>query len=228
MENLAQLCKNKSLLILLCCTAAIYAGVLIVDTATETRPGALTLKYLGDVFCLLIVPASLQHAYNQRDIQLLLVAFFFILGADALFLFAGLKELGILCFCFAHLSFIRRYHGKAFVPCSATLLAVLAFYVTGKLAGWQLPYIYILSATYGALLFIVTYEGFAADFPKPNKTLVKIGMGAFILNDINNVIMYFSVPGSPANAIAAYLVWVFYLPALALLALSVYDFSTTK
>jgi len=228
MKNMVRLRENKPILVLLCCLAAVYVGMLALDKASETEPAALAFKYLGDVCCVLIVLSSWRNALNRRDIKILIAGFLFVLGADALFLFAGQIELGVICFCFGHATFIGRYRGIIFKNWYAALLAVLAFYVAGKFAGWKLPYVYIVSVIYGALLFLDAYYGFHSNLPRLNKIFVRIGMAAFILNDANNAVMYLFPPGSPVNDTAAYFVWVFYLPALAMLALSAYDYGHGK
>ena len=124
---MTRLRENKRILVFLCCISILYACVLVADTASETGPAAVTFKYLGDLCCLLVVLVSWKNAYDRRDVGLLLAAFLFIMGADALFLFARQLEWGILCYCFAHLALIRRYRGKAFGRGSAAALAALAF-----------------------------------------------------------------------------------------------------
>lgn len=224
MLTMSRLYKNKKIVALLFCLIAVYTGMLVTGSVSEREPAALTFKYLGDIFCLLIVLASWRHAYSKADITLLLTGFFFVLGADALFLFARQLDLGIICFGFAHLVFMRRYQKKPSPLWPILLLAVSAFYAIGMLIGLQLPYIYILSVVYAALLFMDAHSGFRSALPTPNKTLVKVGMTFFILNDANNALMYLGAPGSVLNEITSYFVWVFYLPALVLLALSAYGY----
>ena len=80
MLTMSRLYKNKKIVALLFCLIAVYTGMLVTDSVSEREPAALTFKYLGDIFCLLIVLASWRHAYSKADITLLLTGFFFVLG----------------------------------------------------------------------------------------------------------------------------------------------------
>lgn len=64
-------------------------------------------------------------------------------------------------------------------------------------------------------------------FPRPNSTMVAIGMLCFLLCDLN-VGLLLSLPEGVPRLLAESFIWVFYTPALTLLALSGYRYSKDR
>jgi uncharacterized membrane protein len=83
----------------------------------------------------------------------------------------------------------------------------------------------VIYICYVLLIVCVTIAAFLSERPKTNKTLSTVGMCLFLACDFHVALFNTQPAGSPVSAIAFVLMWVFYLPAQTLLALSAHDFS---
>ncbi len=221
---MALLLKDKKFVALLWTVAVFYVLALYMGTVSDQGLSTRAMRYAGEVVCFFIVLYAHGKAREDRDTNLLTGAFLVILVSDFIFLFVQNDILGVACFCFAHLLFVRRYNEKAFLPCLVVLLAVLAFCAAALFAGINLPYLYILSAVYAALILLATDYGFRAKLPRTNSLMVRWGMILFLMCDINMASTRLMAPNNPFHGTADYIAWVFYLPALLLLALSAYHY----
>lgn len=225
---IAALLRKKVLASLLCSFMALYFAMLLTNIFTEQRTLSIWIKYSAEVLCFFIALYCAFGARQKSDAQLLLLALLITLIADAIFLFAQNYTLGVAVFCFAHLTYIKRYQGAAFFHCLYLLLCVLVFCLISLIYFPALPILYLLAPMYGSLIFLATYYGFHAKLPRQNSILVQLGMILFLLCDANTAISYLLRNSPHLAAATGYFEWLFYLPALALLSLSSYDFNNVN
>jgi hypothetical protein len=220
-----ELIKNRLACALLALLAAVYLAFLSIDLFVPSlAPWSSYLKYLGILLCLATAASLHRQAWSREDSRLLLAALALTCGADLFLLLWNRPVPGLLVFFLVHLVYIRRYQAAIFLPAAiATLTVVAGIMATGLLIpGFPLPQ--ALAAVYGALILTVTVCGIRCALPLPNRRLVVAGMALFLLCDIH-VALFNALPqGNPYFPAAAVLMWFFYLPAQALLALSGFNF----
>lgn len=104
------------------------------------------------------------------------------------------------------------------------LLQYFVFYplLEGKALQWVIIgyALFISASTWVALANRLLYL-----FPRPNSTMLAAGMVSFLLCDLN-VGLLLSLPAGVPRLLAESFIWVFYAPALTLLALSGYRYHT--
>lgn len=217
---------NKPIMLSLLGVTALYIAALYVGVSEPASTLLPFLRYGCVLLCALIVLLSIRHPYGSKDIRYLLIAFCFTLAADVAFLFLESFELGITIFMFAHLFYIRRYKKRDFIPCLIAIVAMLSVTSICGLLGIRFPYIMPIGGLYAILLFLNTIFVFHSSFSRPNKTLASTGMIFFILCDFNAATGYLLAESGQSAFLADYLMWLFYVPAITLLALSGYCYAT--
>lgn len=215
--------------------ALVYLAFLACDLFV---PGSAALssalKYAGLVLCLLIAllarpkgaaPSSLPWQIWAFTVLALVLT----LAADLFLLFTHHHAPGVAIFCCAQLVWLRRVtpsrraaavpQPRLFLPaagCTAIVFGLCALFLLGA----QNALLYTLSAWYAVLILTVTACTFCSHLPQPGKRLAQAGMVLFLLCDICVVVFNLAPAGSLLYRMAAPLMWLFYLPAQALLALS--------
>lgn len=168
---------------------------------------------------------NFRHAHSREDAQLLILGLFFTLVSDAFLLFSSMREVGIASFMFAHLCYIKRFRPGTFKTFLIIAVTGIIICLAGVLAGYSLPYGDMLGAVYCLLIFTATVTAFRSNLPKINKRLACAGMVLFILCD-TNVAICNSAPAGSALTLAAFpLIYLFYIPSQAFLALSAGEYS---
>jgi hypothetical protein len=185
----------------------------------------------------------------RRDARLQVVIFAFTLAADFLILFTPHFTTGIAVFCGAHLTATYRYAGaptarKVAVIAGAVGAAIVTIATTSGVlsaTGPQnlsasgstaaAPLLYAAAATpYALLIAAATVSAYRRRQARANNLLSRLGMTLFVLCDIN-VLLWNLRRGIDMTEIPSWtgiLIWTFYLPAQTMLALSAYDFETSK
>jgi hypothetical protein len=221
--------------------AALYAGFVALDllrAADVPIPDpspSNAMKYATILSCLLIT--LFAAAWNKRNADLSsrlrmariqAVVFGITLAADFFLLFTDHFVAGLLVFLLAHLTALFRYRPR-WVPLFAAAAGALC------LAAWivgdsyhselQLLRFALLCIAYAALIGGVLIAAIVAEQPRINALLSRIGMILFICCDVHVFFANFLTSENAYYEPALVLMWVFYLPAQTMLALSVVPFS---
>lgn len=191
----------------------------------------------------LLVFISGKDCLCKSDLKLMKIIFLLVLTADSALVIFETPVMGILFFSFVQLClFLRNSKGMREVIRAEgdfklrRSLFINTILVTTLLI-LNLLRIMELYMTYKLLLFIMVLYGFMVSlslwtaianyllklFPKTNSIMVALGMCFFALCDIN-VALSLILPNSLIRSISTNLVWIFYAPALTLLALSSYKY----
>ncbi len=221
-----RLIKNRPVCILLMMLAAVYLSFITVDLFFASL-GLLStfMKYSGMLLCLAIAMRLNNGAWDKRDSALLVVALFLTCVSDLFLLLLERPVPGLVAFCFVHLMYIRRYKPGFSKPAAAIVAFVLAGCLMAKILIDGFPIIVILGCLYGVLIVAVTMFAFAAPLPQVNRRLATAGMMMFLLCDIHVALFNTLTASNPYYPLASFFMWLFYLPAQVLLALSGYDYA---
>lgn len=216
--------ENRLACVPLLLLAAAYAAFLLLDLFLPQLGWLSTLmKYAGILLCLLTALLLRRNAWNRRDGALLAAALGFTAVAD-LFLLLRMPVPGLLAFCVVHLIYIRRYRRALFVPVAVVVLAAVLGCVA---AAWRVPGFpleNVLAGIYGMLLLTVLVCSITSALPKTNRRIAAAGMVLFLLCDIHVALFNVLPANSAYYPYAAFLMWFFYLPSQALLAVSGYEY----
>ncbi|MCL2493476.1 MAG: lysoplasmalogenase [Clostridiales bacterium] len=214
--------------------AGINTGVLFQNAALNISLSSL-LKYAGIVSCLLIALYVRKNPWRGRDANLQAAVLAITLVPDFLLLFTGFFAAGMIAFFAAHLTALYRYRPRWFPIGLVIALCAAAYYVFPGLASAAavspfssfsgVPTLAVLVLGYALLIIMVTTAAFHAPQPRSNRLLSRLGMCLFIGCDIHVAIVNIMPNFGAYYAIAGVLIWIFYLPAQTLLALSAKRFS---
>ena len=194
----------------------VFLGALLVafvtlDLLGEYRPANL-LKFVGICGCLLL---AFCYRTKGLDSILLRLALGLTVCADVLLLFTGAYAVGIGLFCGVQLLYTFRYTRRGGATALVFLLGCAVFWML-RLAG--LPALYALAAGYGTLLLSVTAIVLRANWRENPFVLcpgrLSCAMVLFVLCDLSVAAYQLGVDW------AGVLIWMFYLPSQALIALS--------
>jgi len=178
---------------------------------------------MTDIIRFGFVAACAAAAFYLRGDKWLLIAFLFTMSADACLLLLNWHTAGVTVFVFAQIAYVRRASGnwKALRLYPLALILPTALCLAGQ------PLLLCVSALYGQTLLWAVFAAAAAHkagrMPVWRGRLACIGMVLFLGCDICVALFNLSAAGidSPAlSAAAGALIWVFYAPSQALLALS--------
>jgi len=129
------------------------------------------------------------------------------------------NPVGLLFFiCVQTIYFFRylsaRLYAAALIPVLLGVFLILTYFT-------RLPFETGLAAVYACALITGAVTAFLRRkaYPHPNRVLIPLGMLLFMLCDIN-VALINILPEGAGRGAAGILIWVFYLPAQALLSIS--------
>ncbi len=221
----------RGVIITLCAIGAVYIAFLFVDVFSPQH-SLLSgiIKYSGMLLCLLLAIFSFRRGGGSRDARLVLAALSFTLAADILLLFTPYFTVGITIFCGTHLTYILRFRPdrfRLFVLLAAVGLSAAAlsqFFPDLAPASASLVSLLAAAIVYAMLILSATVFTFRAPLPRPNSRLARLGMLLFLLCDVNVALFNLLPYGTHIHNATALLMWFFYLPSQALLALSAYPF----
>jgi hypothetical protein len=220
--------------------AALYACFVTLDILSaadvpipDPSPSNI-MKYATIISCLLI--ALFAAARNKRNAdfapraaRVQSVVFAITLVADFFLLFTDHFIVGLLVFLLAHLTALFRYK-PCWVPVFAAIAGALC--LAALMAGrsyhsvYQLLHFILFCIAYTVMIVGVLIATFYAEQPRINTMLSRIGMILFLCCDVNVFLSNFLTTGDFFNEPALVLMWVFYLPAQTMLALSAVSFDS--
>ena len=213
-----------------CFNAALYAFIVIFDTMNAA--GNITsqlglicdvLKYAAIISCLMICVFAYSRTRDRTPL-IQTIVFCITLGADFFLLFTPYFTTGVFIFIGAHMCALIRYKPRWALPagiCAAAVFILVMFLAPRVLHANDYITLYIaVTATYAVLIISVTISTFFAPQPRINTLFSRIGMCLFLACDINVAIFNAAPAGAPAHTASIVLMWLFYLPAQTLLALS--------
>lgn len=211
------------------------------DITFDTLTYSYALKALVILMITLLVFLTGKDAMNEEDAFMLKVIFLLIIVADSALVIFESPVFGIMFFSFVQYGLILRnsigmrekykknknnkLRTSLFVN---TILATLLFIfnlirLMNSLMEESL--LLLIMALYGLMISASLWTAFAnyllGVFPRINSRLVALGMFFFVLCDLN-VGLSLILPVSNLRDIASALIWIFYTPALTLIALSGY------
>lgn len=202
---------SKYTIAVLLLLGASYLSFLLLDW-TDAHPVRVsdTIKFISICLCFVLALSTGSKRTNKRTYNLTLLALIFTVTADFFLLFTDHFSLGIAVFCIAHLAYITRFKAEIWKQCSGFYLLSMLLVIAVELP-W--PRFYSVAAVYACLIFIVSWTS------RKNR-LAFIGMLFFLACDVN-VMLYNVLPRqNPLYEISMFAMWLFYLPAQVLLALS--------
>ena len=176
--------------------------------------------------CLLVALLSGARRWNTRDWLWLVAALSFTLLSDYFLILRHEHLFGVAAFCFVHICYIFRA-----VKFKKNFLAPIFIFVIIWASALAFGSVIVLAGLYAALFAVNIYVNFKETRrPKLNHRLVTAGLVLFALCDI--CVMLVNLPryaNVTQDFSAAFpLIWVFYLPSQALLAVSSYFFHSQK
>ena len=191
----------------------------------------MPLKFAFVVGCFAFAILSYFFCKSKTEWQKLVLGLMFTVGADYFLVLHDRHLPGVAVFCFAHVCYIfralensSRWRKNAFI--------VLPF--VSAIIGFAFAFeaLFLLSGIYATLFFaniavnVWHYRKKETVLPRLNKALFLTGLILFALCDVN--VMLFNLPsqlGIPVIFPWAFrLIWVFYLPSQAMLAVSAVKF----
>jgi len=222
--------SDKRIFTLFCLNVVLYVFIVIFDTVKAAHYitpaqglAADLLKYSAIMSCLLICIFAYSGSRTRAPFLQAFV-FCFTLGADFFLLFTPLFAPGVFVFLGAHLCALLRYKPRWALPVgvSAAAAFVLAALFASRVlkANAELSLILAVCSAYAVLIICVTVSTFHSPQPRLNTLFSRLGMCLFLDCDVNVAIFNALPAGHPAHTASIVLMWLFYLPAQTLLALS--------
>jgi len=230
--------SDTRVFILVCVNAALYAFIVILDTmnafdSITSLQGHIcdVLKYTAIISCLLICAFAYSRT-RERTPLIQMIVFCVTLGADLFLLFTPYFVAGVFVFIGAHACALIRYKPKwtPFVGAASAAVFLLALYFAPKLlhAGAEITLFIAVTGAYAVFIISVTISTFFAPQQRTNTILSRLGMCLFVACDINVLIFNAMIPGAAPHTASVVLMWLFYLPAQTLLALSACRWKTSE
>ena len=196
------------------------------------------MKFIFIAVCSAIALGSYFFCHNKRNWFWLATALGFTLGADFFLILHNRHLPGVAVFCFAHLAYIMRAVSDREQMPEVRRQKLLCFALPAGLAAialalfwpsiFNMDAIFVVTAIYATLFIINIYV--SARYLQYNRKLVITGLLLFAACDI--CVLLFNLPlymGAPQWLRGVFpFIWVFYLPAQALLAVSAINFSRKK
>jgi len=202
------------------------------------------IKFAFVAVCSVVALVSYFLCRSKKDWFWLTLGLAFTVGADYLLILHNRHLTGVAVFCFAHVAYIiRAVTGKPdgmrrIFPWLAVLMVGLVYtvltiflidmlnWINADLVVFRFATsIYVIAALYAALFITNIYV--SARYLRHNRVLIVVGLLLFAFCDI--FVLIFNLPlyfGAPEGLSMVFpLIWVFYLPSQALLALSAVNFS---
>ncbi|MCL2403997.1 MAG: hypothetical protein FWC92_00480 [Defluviitaleaceae bacterium] len=187
----------------------------------------MTLKFIFVVLCLVVALVSYFTCRSKKDWLWLVLALAATVGADYFLVLHNIHLMGVAVFCFAHMAYIMRavYDTDTSDRCRLWRCLPLAVVPVVGLA-FVLANIYLVAGVYAALFITNIYV--SARYVRHNRVLVIAGLLLFAACDL--CVFLFNLPfymGAPSWLTSIFpLIWVFYLPSQALLAVSAVDYTS--
>ena len=211
-----QILKNRLDVILILGIIILYIAFLSLDFFLVPRSLlSRSFKYASIVLCFLLATSLFFKSQNKRDSKYVVLALMFTMIADIFLLFTDHKIAGVFFFCLVQLTYLKRYNLQF-------LITGLYFIAIAIIAYFLLPFqpLHVIAGLYAFLIVSCFFSTFYTELPKFNLYCARIGMIFFILCDINVALFNELSRNFSYYQIISIAIWLFYLPAQLLLALS--------
>ena len=230
---------KKRIIVLVIINAVLYIGFVVFDILGAMKILVLDpspsneMKYATIISCLLITLFSFFAGRKigvsferQRAARIQSIVFAITLGADFFLLFTGYFVAGVIVFLFAHAMALYRYKPNWLLPLAivSMVLCATALIMVSVTSKMDILFFPLLCGAYAVLIIGVLVSTFHSEQPHINTLLSRSGLILFLGCDINVFFSNILSTGTTFYAISLVLMWVFYLPAQTMLALSVVSF----
>jgi len=211
-----QIFKNRLNVILIVGIIILYIAFLGFDIFSTPRSlSSRYLKFASIVLCFLLAISLTFQSEDKRDSRFVVLALMFTMIADIFLLFTHHKIIGVFFFCLVQLTYLKRYNLQIFIT-------GIYFVVIAMIAHLVLPFqpLYVIAGLYAILILSCAISTFKTKLPKFNLYCARVGMILFILCDINVALFNELSRNFSYYQVISIGIWLFYLPAQLLLALS--------
>ena len=208
--------KNQLNVALIIGIIVLYIAFLSLDIFSFPRSiESRHFKYASIVLCFLLATLLSANSTDKWDSSLVVLALIFAMLADTFLLFTNYKIIGIFFFCLMQLTYLKRYNVRFFK-------AGIFFSVVAIIVHLLLPFepLYVIAGLYAYLIVSCFFATFRTKLPKFNLFCVRVGMALFILCDIHVALYNQLSSSSNYYRYVTVAMWLFYLPAQFLLAMS--------
>ena len=210
--------KNRFNALLIMGIIVLYIAFLSLDIFSIPRSlPSRHLKYTSIGLCFLLATSLASKSADKQDSKYVVLAFIFTMAADTFLLFTPHKVTGVFFFCLMQLTYLKRYHVSFFK-------AGIFFASLAMIVHLVLPFqpLYVIAGLYAFLIVTCFLATFRAELPRFNLYCVRIGMALFILCDLHVALYNQLSTGASYYRFVTVAMWLFYLPAQLLLALSAF------
>jgi len=224
MKQMQQIFKNRQNIVLLTAIISLYLAFLSVDLFSNSMHQLSTnLKYASIVMCFLLAISLHWQSVNRQDSRYVVVALALTLVADWFLLFTNNNIAGIFWFCLVQLVYLKRCHKPLFqLGIVVATCAVMVDFLTAFRS------LHVIAGLYALLIIACLIATFKTTLPKFNLRCVQIGMLLFVLCDLHVALLNRLPATNNYRAFAVVAIWLFYLPAQCLLALSAFGATVEK
>ena len=215
--------KNQLYTSIIICIFGLYLSFLTIDIyIIHNNTLSSILKYISILLCFILSLLFYHKSTNKEDSRLVCLGLLFTLAADVFLLFGFHQIFGVFLFCIVQLIYLRRFSPRNFKIGACISTSVFSFLIISIALSFSLPALYIIAGLYAYLIISCTISAFSAPLSGFNRTCVQIGMILFLFCDLN-VALFNTLPrNSGYYHIAAFSMWLFYLPSQLLLTASSY------
>jgi hypothetical protein len=226
---------NRKINIILALILFCYLYFLAADISNNCTGSnySIAAKYLGLLLCFIITIIIGRNGHDLVDTRMLQSGLFLTACADYCLLISNKYILGVLIFCIVQIIYVFRYtrdlKSKAKIFSAILIIYVvlsITIFTTIKTGSFDLR-LTLICLFYGCLITMSLITGIRTlktnYFPLYSSIMISIGMILFFMCDVN--VALFNIlqsSGSYFAYISGFLMWMFYLPAQVLLALSGY------
>ena len=229
--------KRLAVLSILAALFILYISFLYMDFNNLYNTDKL--KYISILLCFILSLMTIGHEINITDTSLLQLGLLLTTLADLHLLLLENYILGVAIFCFVQIIYSIRYTPTKIRSTIIGLLiafeVIVILYIVLGFFIKDLDFLFVVAFTYSICLTTSVTRSFKACrgkfYPSPNRYMIALGMFLFLLCDINvgltNALKMVTLHSPLSESIyntSVFLIWFFYLPSQALLAMSGYDF----
>ena len=227
---------NKRTKIILVFILFCYILIFVNDFSLQNTGNKylIVVKYSSILLCFILTIMIGKNGHDILDTRMVQSGLFFTACADYCLVVSNKFILGVVIFCIVQIIYIFRFtrdlksRTKIF---STVLIIYIILFITAftayKVVKFDLRLI-LICIFYGCLITTSLITGIRTlktnYFPLYSSVLISIGMILFFMCDIN--VALFNIlqkSGSYFANIPRFLIWIFYLPAQVMLALSGYN-----
>ena len=227
---------NKRTKIILVCILFCYILIFVNDFSLQSTGNKylMVVKYFSILLCFILTIMIEKNGHDILDTRMLQSGLFFTVCADYCLVVSNKFILGVEIFCIVQIIYIFRFTRdlKSKTKIFSTILIIyiilsITAFTAYKVVKFDLRLI-LICIFYGCLITTSLIAGIRTlktnYFSLYSSVLISIGMIMFFMCDIN--VALFNIlqkSGSYFANIPRFFIWIFYLPAQVMLALSGYN-----